>query len=134
MLSPEPVDRPCRIAARLAQMPLQLAQMIQAGLPVMSFSSQPQLVDEVSWEERIGNSLVVREPVGVVGAITPWNYTLHQICAKVAPALSAGCTIVLKPSEYATFAVLRLARLIAEESWLPEGVLNVVTGPGEPTA
>jgi aldehyde dehydrogenase (NAD+) len=77
--------------------------------------------------------LTLREPVGVVGAVIPWNAPLPLFAQKVAPALAAGCTIVLKPSEYATFAVLRLARLIAEEAGLPEGVLNVVTGPGEPT-
>jgi aldehyde dehydrogenase (NAD+) len=76
--------------------------------------------------------LMLREPVGVVGAVIPWNAPLVLFAQKVAPALAAGCTIVLKPSEYATFAVLRLARLIAEESGLPEGVLNVVTGPGDP--
>ncbi len=75
----------------------------------------------------------LREPIGVVGAVIPWNAPLPLFAQKVAPALAAGCTIVLKPSEYATFAVLRLARLIAEESGLPEGVLNVVTGPGDPT-
>ena len=62
--------------------------------------------DELAWEEQVGNSLVVREPVGVVGAITPWNYPLHQIAAKVAPALAAGCTVVLKPSEVAPLSVL----------------------------
>ena len=77
--------------------------------------------------------LTLREPVGVVGAVIPWNAPLMLFAQKVAPALAAGCTIVLKPSEYATFAVLRLARLISEESGLPPGVLNVVTGPGEPT-
>jgi aldehyde dehydrogenase (NAD+) len=76
--------------------------------------------------------LTLREPVGVVGAVIPWNAPLALFAQKVAPALAAGCTIVLKPSEYATFAVLRLARLIAEESGLPEGVLNVITGPGDP--
>jgi len=76
--------------------------------------------------------LTLREPVGVVGAVIPWNAPLVLFAQKVAPALAAGCTIVLKPSEYATFAVLRLARLIDEESGLPEGVLNVVTGPGDP--
>ena len=76
--------------------------------------------------------LTLREPVGVVGAVIPWNAPLVLFAQKVAPALAAGCTIVLKPSEYATFAVLRLARLIAEESGLPDGVLNVVTGPGDP--
>jgi acyl-CoA reductase-like NAD-dependent aldehyde dehydrogenase len=76
--------------------------------------------------------LTLREPVGVVGAVIPWNAPLVLFAQKVAPALAAGCTIVLKPSEYATFAVLRLARLIAEESGLPQGVLNVITGPGDP--
>jgi aldehyde dehydrogenase (NAD+) len=76
--------------------------------------------------------LTLREPVGVVGAVIPWNAPLVLFAQKVAPALAVGCTIVLKPSEYATFAVLRLARLIAEESGLPPGVLNVVTGPGDP--
>jgi len=77
--------------------------------------------------------LTLREPVGVVGAVIPWNAPLVLFAQKVAPALAAGCTVVLKPSEYATFAVLRLARLIAEESGLPPGVLNVITGPGEPS-
>ncbi|HEX6524633.1 MAG TPA: aldehyde dehydrogenase family protein [Streptosporangiaceae bacterium] len=76
--------------------------------------------------------MTLREPVGVVGAIIPWNAPLMLAAQKLAPAFAAGCTVVLKTSEYATFAVLRLARLI-EEAGLPPGVLNVVTGPGEPT-
>jgi aldehyde dehydrogenase (NAD+) len=76
--------------------------------------------------------MTLREPVGVVGAVVPWNAPLLLTAQKVAPALAAGCTIVLKPSEYATFSVLRLVRLI-EEAGVPAGVLNVVTGPGEPT-
>src|SRR2546421_4788739 len=75
--------------------------------------------------------LPLREPVGVVGAVIPWNAPLVLFAQKVAPALAAGCTVVIKPSEYATFAVLRLAQLIAETG-LPAGVLNVVTGPGDP--
>src|SRR5881392_3623523 len=74
--------------------------------------------------------LTLREPVGVVGAVIPWNAPLVLFAQKVAPALAAGCTVVLKPSEYATFAVLRLAQLI--NGVLPGGVLNVVTGPGDP--
>ena len=81
------------------------------------------------WEEEIGNSLVVREPVGVVGAITPWNYPLHQIAAKVAPALAAGCTVVLKPSEVAPLNAFILAEII-DEAGLPAGVFNLVTGTG----
>jgi len=77
-------------------------------------------------------ALTLREPVGVVAAVIPWNAPLMLAAQKLAPALAAGCTVVLKTSEYATFAVLRLARLI-EEAGLPKGVLNIVTGPGEPT-
>ncbi len=76
--------------------------------------------------------MTLREPVGVVGAIVPWNAPLLLTAQKLAPALAAGCTIVLKPSEYATFSVLRLVRLV-EEAGVPAGVINVVTGPGEPT-
>src|SRR5690242_16086490 len=76
--------------------------------------------------------MTLREPVGVVGAVIPWNAPLLLFAQKAAPALAAGCTMVAKPSEYATFAVLRLARLM-EEAGLPPGVLNIVTGPGEPT-
>ena len=72
--------------------------------------------------------MTLREPIGVVAAIVPWNAPLLLTAQKLAPALAAGCTVVLKPSEYATFAVLRLVRLI-EEAGLPAGVLNVVTGP-----
>ena len=77
----------------------------------------------------MGNSLVVREPVGVVAAITPWNYPLHQIALKVAPALAAGCTVVLKPSEVAPFNAFILAEAI-EAAGLPQGVFNLVTGYG----
>jgi aldehyde dehydrogenase (NAD+) len=76
--------------------------------------------------------MTLREPVGVVGAIIPWNVPLLLCAQKVAPALAAGCTVVLKPSEYASFAVLRLVELFAEAG-LPAGVLNLVTGPGAPT-
>jgi aldehyde dehydrogenase (NAD+) len=110
-------------------MPMNLSTIIQAGLPTMTFGSVQQLLDEVPFEEQIGNSLVVREPVGVVGCITPWNYPLHQIAAKVAPALAAGCTVVLKPSEVAPLNAFVLAEII-DEVGLPAGVFNLVTGTG----
>ena len=72
----------------------------------------PSVMEEVAWEEQIGNSRVVREPVGVVGAITPWNYPLNQIALKVAPALAAGCTVVFKPSEVAPLNAFILAEII----------------------
>jgi acyl-CoA reductase-like NAD-dependent aldehyde dehydrogenase len=110
-------------------MPINLSMMIQAGLPTMDFGSIAQIVDVFPWEEQVGNSLVVREPVGVVGAITPWNYPLHQIAAKVAPALAAGCTVVLKPSEVAPLNAFILAEIV-DEVGLPAGVFNLVTGVG----
>ena len=110
-------------------MPINLSMIIQAGLPTMTFGSMPQIVDSFPWEEQVGNSLVVREPVGVVGCITPWNYPLHQIAAKVAPALAAGCTIVLKPSEVAPLNAFILTEII-DGVGLPAGVFNLVTGVG----
>ena len=110
-------------------MPIRLAGAIQVGLPTMVMGSYAQLLGEFAFEERIGHSLVVREPVGVVGAITPWNYPLHQIVAKVAPALAAGCTVVLKPSEVAPLNAFVLAEII-DEAGLPPGVFNLVSGTG----
>jgi aldehyde dehydrogenase (NAD+) len=115
------------IAAEVG-MPLALARTIQAGLPAMDFGAMPQAAGEVAWEEQIGNSLVVREPVGVVGCITPWNYPLHQICAKVAPALAAGCAVVVKPSEVTPLSSFVLAEII--DSLGPPGAFNLVTGFG----
>jgi aldehyde dehydrogenase (NAD+) len=110
-------------------MPFTLSNLIQVGLPVMSFANASQILNDFSFEEDIGNSLVVREPVGVVGAITPWNYPLHQISAKVAPALASGCTVVLKPSEVAPLNAFILAEVL-QEVGLPAGVFNLVTGIG----
>ncbi len=120
------------IAELIAQevgMPVKLSSLIQAGLPTTTFSSMPQLLGEIQWQEEVGNSLVVREPVGVVAAITPWNYPLHQIAAKVAPAMAAGCTVVLKPSQVAPLNAVLLADVL-DEVGLPAGVFNLVTGRG----
>ncbi len=125
-------ERADQIAALIAAevgMPLALARTIQAGLPAMDFGSMGQVASEIAWEEQIGNSLVVREPVGVVGCITPWNYPLHQICAKVSPALTAGCSVVVKPSEVTPLSSFILAEII-DSLDLPAGVFNLVTGYG----
>ncbi|MBW8058852.1 MAG: aldehyde dehydrogenase family protein [Solirubrobacterales bacterium] len=125
-------ERSEEIAATIARelgMPLKLSQIIQAGLPVGQFAAMPKLIEEVAWEEEIGNSRVLREPIGVLGAITPWNYPLNQIAAKVAPALAAGCTVVLKPSEVVPLNAFILAEVI-EAAGLPAGVFNLVTGAG----
>jgi acyl-CoA reductase-like NAD-dependent aldehyde dehydrogenase len=125
-------ERAEEIAATIAQelgMPLALSKIIQAGLPIAQFAAMPNLMEEVAWEEEIGNSRVLREPVGVLAAITPWNYPLNQIAAKVAPALAAGCTVVLKPSEVVPLNAFILAEVI-EAAGLPAGVFNLVTGTG----
>ena len=110
-------------------MPLKLSAMIQAGSPIGTFGLYARMLADFAFEEKVGNSLVVREPIGVVAAITPWNYPLHQIAAKVAPALAAGCTVVLKPSEVAPLNAFILADAI-HEAGLPAGVFNLVTGTG----
>ncbi|MHB8439926.1 MAG: aldehyde dehydrogenase family protein [Acidimicrobiales bacterium] len=110
-------------------MPFTLSNLIQVGLPVMSFANAAAMVSDFPFEEEVGSSLVVRDPVGVVGCITPWNYPLHQIAAKVAPALAAGCTVVVKPSEVAPLNAFILAEVMAEVD-LPPGVFNLVTGVG----
>jgi betaine-aldehyde dehydrogenase len=124
--------RQSEIAATIASevgMPLPLATAVQAGMPAMVCGSYAKMLGEYQFEERIGNSLVVREPVGVVGCITPWNFPLHQVIAKVAPALAAGCTVVLKPSEVAPLTAFMLAEIV-DEVGLPAGVFNLVTGFG----
>ena len=110
-------------------MPIRLSGVIQVGLPTMVMGTYAQLLGEFPFEERVGHSLVVQEPVGVVGCITPWNYPLHQIVAKVAPALAAGCTVVLKPSEVAPLNAFVLAEIV-DEAGLPPGVFNLVSGVG----
>lgn len=106
-----------------------LSQLVQVGLPINSFNQAAALADSYPFEQTEGNSLIVREPVGVVGCITPWNYPLHQIVAKLAPALAAGATVVLKPSEVAPLVVTHLIDAI-EQIGLPAGVVNVVHGTG----
>jgi betaine-aldehyde dehydrogenase len=116
------------IAAEVG-MPLPLATAVQAGLPAKVMGSYAKLLADYPFEEQVGNSLVVKEPVGVVGCITPWNYPLHQVVAKIAPAIAAGCAVVLKPSEVAPLTAFILAEII-DGAGLPAGVFNLVTGYG----
>jgi aldehyde dehydrogenase (NAD+) len=109
--------------------PKSFAQMVQAGLSVGEWESFAQLVENYEWEEQVANSLVVREPIGVVGAITPWNYPLFLIICKVVPAIASGCTVVLKPSEVTPLNAYILAEVI-DEVGLPAGVFNMVVGKG----
>jgi acyl-CoA reductase-like NAD-dependent aldehyde dehydrogenase len=110
-------------------MPVALTKRIQLGLPLNAFAQMTEWMQSVDWETRMGNSIVVREPIGVVGAITPWNYPLHQIAGKVAPALAAGCTVVLKPASQTPLCTFILAEVI-DAAGLPPGVFNLVTGHG----
>ncbi|MFC8369637.1 MULTISPECIES: aldehyde dehydrogenase family protein [unclassified Streptomyces] len=109
--------------------PLKLSQAVHAGVPIAVTGSYAELAATYAFEERTGNSTVLHEPVGVVGAITPWNYPLHQIVAKTAPALAAGCTVVVKPAED-TPLVARLFAEAVHEAGIPAGVFNLVTGLG----
>jgi aldehyde dehydrogenase (NAD+) len=126
-------DRADDIAATIAAdmgSPLPFARKVQVDLPLAVLASYVELLGYYDFGgERSGNSLVVREPAGVAGMITPWNYPLHQIVAKVAAALAAGCTAVLKPSEVAPLAAYELAAVFHEIN-LPPGVFNLVSGTG----
>jgi betaine-aldehyde dehydrogenase len=109
--------------------PLKIAQRVMVGNPIHTFSNYAKMAAEFEFENTVGNSIIVREAVGVVGAITPWNFPLHQIALKVAAALAAGCTVVLKPSEVAPLNAFMLAEII-DEVKLPKGVFNLVSGYG----
>src|SRR6266487_1788668 len=110
--------------------PLAFARKVQVGTPLAVLASFVELLAGYDFGgERTGNALVVREPAGVVGAITPWNYPLHQVVAKVAAALAAGCTVVLKPSELTPLVAYLLFDAV-DEAGLPPGVVNLVTGTG----
>jgi aldehyde dehydrogenase (NAD+) len=102
---------------------------VQAEFPTSMIAMNAKFIREAHLEEELGNSLVVKEPIGVVGCVTPWNYPLHQVVCKIGPALAAGCTVVLKPAEMAPLSAFMLAEA-AHEIGLPAGVLNVVAGSG----
>jgi aldehyde dehydrogenase (NAD+) len=122
-------DEIAEVIAKEVGMPLWLSSMIQVGLPKGNFKGAADLLSTYEFETTVGNSLVVREAIGVVGCITPWNYPLHQIALKVAPALAAGNTVVLKPSEVAPINAFILAEII-HDAGVPAGVFNLVTGVG----
>ena len=109
--------------------PINYSRMAMVGTPRVVSRSYAKILDSFEWEEEMRNSLIVKEPIGVVGMITPWNFPLHQIIGKVAPALAAGCTMVLKPSKEAPLNAFLLADII-DEIGLPKGVFNLVSGHG----
>ncbi len=109
--------------------PSMIAPMLQTGLAAVVFGDNATLAPTIEMEATVGGTLTVKEPIGVVGAITPWNFPLVQIAVKVAPALAMGCTVIVKPSEYAPLTAFMLAEII-HEAGAPPGVFNLVSGDG----
>ncbi len=109
--------------------PMKTGRYMHVALPATTFANMADNIEKFEFERRDGALAIVREPVGVVGCITPWNYPLHQIAAKIAPAMAAGCTVVVKPSEVAPLSAYILAEII-DEAGFPAGVFNMVSGLG----
>ena len=109
--------------------PVWMAQRAQATAGVGHFMAARKVLAEYEFEKELGTTLVVREPIGVCALITPWNWPLNQIACKVAPALAAGCTMVLKPSEVAPLNAILFAEIL-DEAGVPAGVFNLVNGDG----
>ncbi|UUV32317.1 aldehyde dehydrogenase family protein [Amycolatopsis roodepoortensis] len=112
--------------------PLGISRRVHVGLAVADFAGAADVLDEPELAEEVGHSLVVREPVGVIGCITPWNFPLHQLAAKIAGALAAGCTVVAKPAEQTTGTAFLLAEIL-DAVGVPPGVVNLVPGDGPTT-
>jgi aldehyde dehydrogenase (NAD+) len=112
--------------------PIKLAEGAQTAAGFHHFSVTLAALKTFKFEEKLGNSQIVREPIGVCGLITPWNWPLNQIAAKVAPALACGCTMVLKPSEVTPSCAIIMAEII-HEAGVPPGVFNLVNGDGPTT-
>jgi aldehyde dehydrogenase (NAD+) len=109
--------------------PLPFAERFQAGAGLGHLMTTLEVLKTYAFEERLGTAMLVREPVGVIGMITPWNWPLNQIACKVAPALAAGCTMILKPSEYTPSSALIFAEIL-HEAGVPKGVFNLINGLG----
>ena len=110
--------------------PIGMAEKAQAGAGLGHIMSTLDVLKSYHFEEQVGTAMVVREPVGVVGMITPWNWPLNQIACKVAPALAAGCTMILKPSEFTPSSALIFAEIL-HEAGVPKGVFNLINGLGQ---
>lgn len=120
-------DEAATLLANEMGCPVWLGKLMQLPMPLKGLEFTIAGLDQITWTEQVGNGLVERVPCGVVTAITPWNFPLHQIVAKVAPAIAAGCTVVLKPSEVAPGAALLFMEAV-HEAGLPRGVVNLVWG------
>ena len=109
--------------------PITFATQRQATVALFHFEEAARVLANYKFEERMGNGIVRREPIGVCGLITPWNWPLNQVASKVAPALATGCTVVLKPSEIAPLSAMLFAEIV-DDAGVPAGVFNLVNGDG----
>jgi aldehyde dehydrogenase (NAD+) len=109
--------------------PITFATQRQATVALFHFEEAARVLANYKFEERMGNGIVRREPIGVCGLITPWNWPLNQVASKVAPALATGCTVVLKPSEIAPLSAMLFAEIV-HDAGIPAGVFNLVNGDG----
>ena len=109
--------------------PITFATQRQATVALFHFEEAARVLARYRFEERMGEGIIRREPIGVCGLITPWNWPLNQVASKVAPALATGCTVVLKPSEIAPLSAMLFAEIV-DEAGIPAGVFNLVNGDG----
>jgi aldehyde dehydrogenase (NAD+) len=109
--------------------PLPMSERMQAGAGLGHIATTLEVLKNYEFEEKIGSAVVVREPIGVIGMITPWNWPLNQIACKTAPAIAAGCTMILKPSEFTPTSALIFAEIL-HEAGVPKGVFNLINGLG----
>jgi aldehyde dehydrogenase (NAD+) len=109
--------------------PIAFARKVQTANALMHFKQMVKVLRSYKFERFMGETLIRREPIGVCGLITPWNWPLNQVTSKLAPALAAGCTVVLKPSEIAPLSTILLAEIL-HEAGVPKGVFNLVNGDG----
>ena len=109
--------------------PIGYSRVAMVGTPRVVSRSYAKILENFDWEEKVRNSIICKEPIGVCAFITPWNFPLHQIIGKVAPAIAAGCTMILKPSKEAPLSAFILADIL-HEIGLPPGVFNLVSGHG----
>jgi aldehyde dehydrogenase (NAD+) len=109
--------------------PITFATQRQATVALFHFEEAARVLANYKFEERMGSGIVRREPIGVCGLITPWNWPLNQVASKVAPALATGCTVVLKPSEIAPLSAMLFVEIV-HDAGIPAGVFNLVNGDG----
>ena len=109
--------------------PITFSNEVQTVNALAHFKEMISVLKSYEFERFMGGTLIRREPIGVCGLITPWNWPLNQITSKLAPAIAAGCTVVLKPSEIAPLSAMLFAEIL-HDAGVPKGVFNLVNGDG----